>query len=1034
MPENPDFNDLLLEWEEQNLGPGDLRLFCESRGIDDEATVREFAKKANSLDRITRFLDDGESAQTDSVSALKEQQFETFNQVEVQAVFATGGRSAVHLAYEKLISRPVALKTLLDRVPDPSLSRARLIREARVLGSLQHPGILPVYQLYDSGTSDVFYTMPLVEGETLQQHVSRIYKNGSVSLDKDIVPLLKRFTQVCQAAAYAHSRGISHRDIKPENILLGDFGRTYLVDWGIAKRTSLDLEQEVEEERDKDARLAESNSIPDDSMENDREVQLTNAGSSMGTPAYMSPEQAAGMTDYDSIKSDIFNLGATLYFLLTGRPPYQERTMPATLETAADCSFKSPRDLIPATPGPLESICLKAMSREPGSRYDSAQDIQKEIDCWLGDLPIPSHRESPVEKIARWNRKNGKWMAATLAMAASIVLTAVIAVVLVSSQKQQSDANTRLAWQTVNETVRTIEQDESLKFENMRPLRQRLLETSLENYNRLLANPANQSALQHEFGNAFLQSGKVRIQLVRYDEARRDFRSALKIFSTKTRKYSSQQSAEKAAECLLALSGFKENANEVEVDQLHSRIESWCQQFPESVKLQQWHLEALLLRIDRMTERRDFQRLATQVEEQLANATLDHETKLKLRVRLKQMQVDWEDQLAEKVSLLNEVINDCFSLVGIWNSNMDTQLSHTIPYAEALRQRSEIAENPTDRRRWLEDEKSLLKLSSTKFPTVVEFRKRYQDVLLLLSEFYAKQNRFELALRTCQTASDLNIGNPEPNREVTVRLANALLDVGNWHRANGRVQESQFNLLRTVQILEESNDFVPEGTKQMLGQNLLVIGVDQWIYGDSKAARESFVRSESLFTELLEGNPSSLLLQNLHATSQMAIALSDAMLENTDTAIPLVRSAIDAFKKIDESRPEDSPIDTRMALHTSHFMLAALQERKGLKDEAEATRLQMEIYTPQSADAALQLARTYAWESQIYGRGKNELSESDLFFIKQYHRQTLDLIETALSRGFQDVASLENDPNFMPLFRYERFRHLFSEKKEIDRP
>ena len=155
----------------------------------------------------------------------------------------------------------------------------------------------------------------------------------------------------------------------------------------------------------------------------------------------------------------------------------------------------------------------------------------------------------------------------------------------------------------------------------------------------------------------------------------------------------------------------------------------------------------------------------------------------------------------------------------------------------------------------------------------------------------------------------------------------------------------------------------------------------------------------------------------------MAIALTDVMLNDSATSVILVRQAIQKFKKIQRTSESSGP-EILTALHTSHFLLAILLEQKGLQEEAADVRDRMSQFLPDSVEATLELARAYAWESQLYGRGKPRLSGHDLKVIRHYHRQTIELLESACSRGLSDLKLLGDDPKFMPLFRYRRFREL----------
>ena len=1005
----PNLDDLLLEWEDQEEANLDnVNSFCESRGIHDASTIEEFARRAIALDRISRFLSQDDRSSSTPVSALIEQtNVQATSQLDIQAAFAYGGRSAIHRAIETPLSRPVAVKTLLDEAPHQNLSRARLIREAKILGSLQHPAILPVYQLYESD-NDTFYTMPLVQGETLQQRIAQVHSDQSKSFTQDVAPLLRRFTQVCQAAAFAHEKGICHRDIKPENILLGDFGTTYLVDWGIARSLG----------RNEDQMNSSASRQKVVDMRNASE-QLTSTGSSMGTPAYMSPEQAAGRDDIDEVKSDIFNLGATLYTLLTGQPPYSQRSMPQLLEAAANGSFHPPRKLNTTIPRQLESICLKAMSADPKDRYASAEEIQADIDCWFADLPFATHRETIVEKLSRWNRKNGKWVAATMAMASLIIISVIGAAFSINLQKQRSDQNTRLAWQTVNQTVRSIEDDESLKFANMRPLRKRLLETSLENYDRLLSNPANRSALRFELGDAYLQSGNARAQLEQNEAALEDFHKALNIFETSDH---DQRSAERAAECLIAITKATSDPSKTQFTRTQKQVENLWRLFPESVDLRRSRLEILLESAARETDTSKSNQIVTEIKQQLAGSNPDRRTKLEIGVRLNQLRARRASNPAEKTRLLEESLSNYSKLVDSPTASIDSQLAYAIPYAETLRQRSQLSTTPEEQTKWLENERTLVESMAIRFPTILEFRVKQQNVLMMLAQLHRRQGHFEQALQHSEKAFALNAAFAQPNVKATQELADTLLDVANWHRENGRTQESQFALQQVVNTFEEIDHELPDSTKQTIGQNLLIVGVDQWMYGNAQAALESFSQSTSLFEELLESNSDSTQLKNLLATSQMALALSDTMLENHDAAIQNLQVAIEGLKQVDESGT--AAPNFWIALHTSHFLYAALLERVGRSDEADHTREQLKKFLPNSAESAIQLARAYAWESQIYGRGKPELSENDLFFIDQYHQQTIELVEVAIANGFNDYSSIQNDPNFQPLFRHAKFRNL----------
>ena len=238
---------------------------------------------------------------------------------------------------------------------DPD-SRVRFVREAEITGRLEHPGIVPVYGLGEFADGRPEYAMRFIEGESLRTAISR---HHTARLDSAADPasralalpnLVRRFLDVCNAISYAHNRGIVHRDIKPSNIMLGPYGETLVVDWGLAKAIG----------RPEEAAGRLETTLRPSSRSGEGSPTL----GAVGTPSYMSPEQAAGAHDQVSFASDIYGLGATLYCLLTGKAPFQGESddARAILAKVRSGEFRKPRELNPAVPAALEAVCLKAMA------------------------------------------------------------------------------------------------------------------------------------------------------------------------------------------------------------------------------------------------------------------------------------------------------------------------------------------------------------------------------------------------------------------------------------------------------------------------------------------------------------------------------------------------------------------------------------------------------------------------------------------------------------------------------------------------
>jgi PAS domain S-box-containing protein len=284
-------------------------------------------------------------------------------------VHASGGMGQVWLARDAQLNREVALKELRAEVASDVPLTQRFIREAQITGQLEHPGIVPVYDFgWNSTTGEPFYTMRFVRGRTMVDasvtyHEKRLQDQAD---PLELVTLLSAFVAVCNAMAYAHSHRILHRDLKGENILLGDFGEVLVVDWGLAK--TLDAE--------------EAALTPGGDWLGQRGSDRTIAGSIIGTPGYMAPEQADGRLDLIDHRTDIYGLGAILYEVLTGRPPSSAETATEAIQQALRGDFARPRDIWPEVPPALEAVCLRALARDPNARFQSATDLGQEVQRW----------------------------------------------------------------------------------------------------------------------------------------------------------------------------------------------------------------------------------------------------------------------------------------------------------------------------------------------------------------------------------------------------------------------------------------------------------------------------------------------------------------------------------------------------------------------------------------------------------------------------------------------------------------------------
>lgn len=303
-------------------------------------------------------------------------------------VLGAGGMGEVRLCGDAWVGREVAMKVMRAGSGSQAAARARFLREARVQGQLEHPSVVPVYDLGRDETGQEFFTMKRVKGHTLEEIFAAL-RGGDAQLAARYGRrrLLSAMSQVCLTVAYAHSRGVIHRDLKPANIMLGDFGEVYVLDWGIARIHGT-----------ADA-IAEERVVPDTEA-----VPETQVGAVVGTPGYMSPEQARGETQTLTPASDVYSLGAILFELLSLEPLHRGKSLNALLastltqQPVAPSSWAPERSIAPE----LDAICMRATALEPKDRFESARAMHEAIERHLdGERDAERRAELAAQHLER---------------------------------------------------------------------------------------------------------------------------------------------------------------------------------------------------------------------------------------------------------------------------------------------------------------------------------------------------------------------------------------------------------------------------------------------------------------------------------------------------------------------------------------------------------------------------------------------------------------------------------------------------------
>ncbi|MFK8113783.1 MAG: serine/threonine-protein kinase [Rubripirellula sp.] len=457
-------------------------------------------------------------------STPREPNREDESRYEAIGELGRGGWGVVQRAIDKQLEREVAVKRIGNAAKVSAEVRQRFMHEAKITSQLQHPGIVPVHELGGEHTSDgdAFYVMKLLEGDTLRHEIRLIHerlkavgpKPSTIEFHDAILPLLHRFVDICHAVGYAHSRGVIHRDLKPANVMIGRFGETIVVDWGLAKQVAPTGPIANSDTTPSHVLLPEEStrSVGDIEQELDRFDPLskqsdwnsgvqTSQGSIVGTPAYMSPEQANGDERASHPAADLYSLGVILHEILVGRHPFADRrdVNDVLLHVRAG-TWESPKQSHPWVPRPLAAISSTAMQIDPADRYASAQEIADEVQRYIAGDAVEKDQETLVDHVARWCRHH-RTLATTTMAVLTVGLIAAICIAAVirhshgveraareQAQASQAEAMSRLTQTREAADAWLIDLSGALQFyPGLQPIREKLIQDAIGEYESLLA-------------------------------------------------------------------------------------------------------------------------------------------------------------------------------------------------------------------------------------------------------------------------------------------------------------------------------------------------------------------------------------------------------------------------------------------------------------------------------------------------------------------------------------------------------------------
>jgi len=419
-----------------------------------------------------------------------------FGDYELVAEIAHGGMGVVYEARHMPLNRTVALKMILSGRLASSAEVQRFRSEATAAAELDHPHIVPIYEVGDC-QGQYYFTMKLIRGSSLAQKA-----DAFISRPRDASGLL---VTIARAVHHAHQHGILHRDLKPANILLDSDGQPHVTDFGLAMRFT-------------------------------NEADITQSGAMTGTPSYMAPEQAMPQKSKLSTATDVYGLGGILYALLTGDPPFRGVTPLATVLDVVDKPPRSPRALNPCVPADLETICLKCLEKAPSARYASAEALADDLERFLNGEPTLARPLPAWRRALKWARRRPKTAAALVVAAVNLALLLAGGWLYSASLKskldleeqysremkaahERSTEDFQAAREAVDRILGRLTQDELAHLPNIEEVRQQVLHDALALYQRLLKQRGTDPAARYETARAARRVADIHCLLGQHEQA-----------------------------------------------------------------------------------------------------------------------------------------------------------------------------------------------------------------------------------------------------------------------------------------------------------------------------------------------------------------------------------------------------------------------------------------------------------------------------------------------------------------------------------
>jgi serine/threonine-protein kinase len=964
---------------------------------------------------------------------------------------AKGGLGEVFVARDEELHREVALKEIQQRRANDQASRARFLLEAEVTGGLEHPGIVPVYGLGQYGDGRPFYAMRFIKGDSLQEAVASFHEADRPGRDPGertlaLRGLLGRFVDVCNAVYYAHGRGVLHRDLKPGNVMLGKYGETLVVDWGLAK---------VVGHPDGATAATEGTLRP----EAGSGATPTETGQALGTPAYMSPEQAAGRLEELGPASDVYSLGATLYCLLTGRPPFQGRDHGALLQQVQKGAFPPPRQVKPGVPAALEAVCLRALALRPESRYATPRDLADEVERWLADEPVRAYREPVVQRLGRWGRRHRTAAASAAVLLVTAVLGLAVGLVAVNAERQRTEAARAAEAQRRQQARAALDalsseviDDWLARQPQLTDQQRKFLERALTSYEEFARDTGQDEQSRAGVADAYLRVGNILHRLGKFQEAEAAYRACQERFAQLAADYPAVPqyrrglfTAHSSQANILSDTGRAEEAERGYRTALEL-LERLADDYPGEVRDQDLrarshnNLGILLRHKGRLREAEEEVRAALALEQRLAD---EHPAVPQYRRELarihnvlgtllenKGRSKEAEDEYRAGLALAQRLVADD-----------PAAADNRLPLAELHGMLGLLltkAGRPNEVEKEYSDALSIQQRLADDYPAVPRYREKLGSFHMNLGVLYGQYKRpkekeeeqFRAALAEFQRLAH---DHPDVPRYQQA-LARSHLNLGILLQVIGRVTEAEEMYRKAQRILQKLADKyhdVPD-YRSVLALSHNNLGILLQHADRPEEAAQEFRRTSALCRELVQEFPDNADYHNALANALEALAELAQARKDFAEARRLLEEALPHNRAALQANPRHP--NYRENLRETLQTLAEVLLAQGEHAEAVAAADQLAQKPFESAKdryrAACVLAGCVplaAKDGKLPGARRQELA-------REYADRAMTVLRQAVTDGYKDAAQLRKEPALDQLRDRDDFKKLLADLDKAPAP